>query len=135
MCREEAQSLSSLLPDMEARGVRLYGVVHETLGAEDFKTFFKGEVFYDPKHVFYGPQERWCSLTGILNIKTIMRVVESIRNETPGNLQGEGRLLGGVFVIGPGEQGVVFQHHEKVYGDYADLALVKDALLKVNKSQ
>ena len=35
----------------------------------------------------------------------------------------------GVFVIGPGEQGVLFQHQEKEFGDHADL---KDVMAAVN---
>lgn len=37
-----------------------------------------------------------------------------------------------VFVIGPGDQGILYQHHEKVVGDAADLEQVKDAIMKVD---
>lgn len=35
-------------------------------------------------------------------------------------------------MIGPGDQGILYQHHEKIIGDRADLDLVKDAISKVN---
>lgn len=38
-----------------------------------------------------------------------------------------------VFVLGAGDQGILFQHHEKVIGDAVDLDQVKDAILRVNK--
>lgn len=38
-----------------------------------------------------------------------------------------------VFVIGAGDQGILFQHHERVIGDAANLDQVKDAILQVNK--
>lgn len=51
-----------------------------------------------------------------------------------GNLKGEGRLLGGVFVVGPGEQGILLDHKEKEFGDKADLQAVRDAVLKINSN-
>mmetsp|Transcript_5841 Transcript_5841/g.11826 ORF Transcript_5841/g.11826 Transcript_5841/m.11826 type:complete len:86 (-) Transcript_5841:186-443(-) len=34
-----------------------------------------------------------------------------------GNYEGEGLKSGGVFVMGPGQQGILYQHVEKVIGD------------------
>lgn len=31
-----------------------------------------------------------------------------------GNMKGEGRLLGGLLVVGKGDSGVAFEHREKV---------------------
>jgi len=42
---------------------------------------------------FYGPQERWMNIPGIFSFGTISKFIAS-RN-TPGNMKGEGRLLGG----------------------------------------
>jgi len=46
-------------------------------------------------------------------------------------MEGEGRLLGGVLVIGPGDQGVLFEYKEKVWGDHADLNEVLEAVKKI----
>lgn len=52
-----------------------------------------------------------------------------------GNFQGEGRLLGGVFVVGPGEQGILLDHKEKEFGDKVELKKVKDAVSKMKFSR
>jgi len=36
---------------------------------------------------------------------------------TDGNLEGDGYHLGGVFVLGPGEEGIVYEHREGSWGD------------------
>lgn len=119
---------------MDARGIRLHAVVHEVLGAEDFKPFIKGDVYLDPERHFYGPQERWMNIPGIFSFGSVVKIVKVIRNGVPGNAAGEGRLLGAVFVVGPGDQGIVFQHHEKVIGDFASLDDIRAAIQKVNLS-
>lgn len=43
--------LSSLQPELDQRQVPLYGILHEELGAEKFKNYLKGEIFFD-KEVF-----------------------------------------------------------------------------------
>jgi hypothetical protein len=49
-----------------------------------------------------------------------------------GNLKGEGRILGGVFVMGAGDQGILLQHREKEFGDHVDLEDVKKAIKLVS---
>lgn len=46
---QEAINLSSLKPRFDAHGVTLHAVVKETLGVEDFRPYFKGDVFLDPE--------------------------------------------------------------------------------------
>ena len=41
--------LSSLKPELDKKGVALVGVVHETIGVEEFKPFFKGKIYLDEK--------------------------------------------------------------------------------------
>lgn len=48
---QEAMMLSSLQPELDQRQVPLYGILHEELGAEKFKNYLKGEIFFD-KEVF-----------------------------------------------------------------------------------
>lgn len=135
MCREEAKQLSSLHDVMATHGVGLHAVVHETLGAEEFKAFFKGDVYYDPEKVFYGPVERWNSIHGMLNFVSLSHMIKSFSKDTKGNMAGEGRLLGAVFVIGPVNDGIIYQHHEKVVGDTADIPSIREAIQKINKMQ
>lgn len=131
MCREEALGLSSLLGDLNTHGVKLYGVVHQTLGVEDFQPFFKGQIFLDSEKMFYGPKQRWMPLFGLLRVNVIQNIIRVHKKNIPGDMNGEGRLMGGVFVIGPGDQGILFQHQEKEFGDHANLDDVLAAVKKI----
>ena len=44
---QEASWLSSLLPELNERGVALYGILHEEKGAKSFSKYFKGELLFD----------------------------------------------------------------------------------------
>ncbi len=50
-----------------------------------------------------------------------------------GNLKGDGTLLGGTMVIGTGDQGILFQHQSREFGDRADLDQILAAVQKINK--
>ena len=52
-----------------------------------------------------------------------------------GNFEGEGRLLGGVFVIGPQVQGVLLEHREKEFGDHVELKDVMDAVWRMKTAE
>ena len=52
-----------------------------------------------------------------------------------GNLKGEGTKLGGVWVIGSGDQGVLFQHNEKKWGDIAVPETVMAAVENIQTAQ
>lgn len=120
---------------MVAHGVGLHAVVHETLGATEFKEFIKGDVYYDPEKIFYGPVERWTSIAGIFNFVSVSHMIKSFTKDTKGNMEGEGRLMGAVFVIGPGNDGIIYQHHETVIGDTADIPSIREAIQKIKKMQ
>lgn len=51
-----------------------------------------------------------------------------------GNMVGEGRILGGVFVVGRGQEGILLDHKEKEFGDKVDLKDVRDAVLRMKSS-
>jgi len=44
-------------------------------------------------------------------------------------------FFSGVFVIGPGEQGVLFEHQEQVFGDHADLKEIIKAVKELKKPE
>ena len=46
-CLKEALLLSSLQSELDQRKVPLYGILHEELGATEFKDYLKGELFLD----------------------------------------------------------------------------------------
>jgi len=135
LCREEAQGLSSLRPQLDAHGVPLYAVVHEVLGVAEFQPFFKGEIFLDKEKRFYGPVERTMLLSGFLRWSVLSNMFRNRKTGIAGNLEGEGRILGSVFVIGSGSQGILFEHRELEFGDYANTSEVLAAALKVHTSK
>ena len=75
--------------------------------------------------------ERRLFMLGFLRLQTYANIFKA---EAKGNLKGDGTLLGGVFVIGPGESGIVFEHREKYWGDYVDTSDVIKAVQTIAKS-
>jgi len=126
--------LSTLLPQLASAGIPLLGVLHETLGAEEFGEFFKGGSLYlDTQKHFFGPKERRMMILGFLRVDTWINIYKSKQLGTPGNLKGDGTLLGGVYVLGPGDQGVLYEHREGTFGDHADTTQIMEAVAKITK--
>ena len=46
---------------------------------------------------------------------------------------GDGTLLGAVYVLGPGDQGVLFEHREGTFGDNVNTTEVMAAVNKMKK--
>uniref|UniRef100_A0A665VVM5 Peroxiredoxin-like 2A n=1 Tax=Echeneis naucrates TaxID=173247 RepID=A0A665VVM5_ECHNA len=126
LCREEAAELSSLKSQLQDLDVPLFAVVKENLGKEldFFKKYFSGKVYVDQQRNFYGPQERWMFLSMFLRIGVWRNLWRSYRRGFRGNLRGEGLVLGGVFVIGPADQGILLEHREKEFGDKVNMLAV-----------
>uniref|UniRef100_A0A3B4YCF4 Peroxiredoxin-like 2A n=1 Tax=Seriola lalandi dorsalis TaxID=1841481 RepID=A0A3B4YCF4_SERLL len=122
----EAAELSSLKSQLQDLEVPLFAVVKENLGKEldCFKKFFSGKVYVDQQRNFYGPQERWMFLSMLLRIGVWRNLWRSYRRGFRGNVRGEGLVLGGVFVIGPGDQGILLEHREKEFGDKVNMLAV-----------
>ncbi|XP_076440496.1 peroxiredoxin-like 2A [Babylonia areolata] len=133
LCREEAMELSSIRAELKLRNVPLYAVVHETLGVEEFSPYLGADgIYLDKERKFYGPQERWMFLSGFLRATVWSNIRRNRNKGVDGNLDGEGRLLGGVFVLGPGEQGILLEHREKEWGDLANLTDIMAAVRKIS---
>eukprot|EP00795_Rhopilema_esculentum_P005329 gene5329-499_t len=125
----EAAGLSSLKGDLDNLGIKLVGIVHERKGTEEFKSFLKGPLFLDEKRIFYGPKERWMGLSGFFRVGVWKSILRAKGKNISGNFAGEGRILGGLFVVSE-RKGIVFQYDEKEFGDHAD---VKDVLAAAKK--
>uniref|UniRef100_A0A3P8V9B0 Peroxiredoxin-like 2A n=1 Tax=Cynoglossus semilaevis TaxID=244447 RepID=A0A3P8V9B0_CYNSE len=132
MCREEAAELSSLKPQLDELGVPLYAVVKEDVGTEvqNFRPYFKGEIFLDKKR-FYGPRERKMGLLAFLRPGVWMNGLRAFQKGFMGNVLGEGFVLGGVFVIGRGEQGILLEHREIEFGDKVNINDVFQAVRRI----
>ncbi|KAI1894260.1 hypothetical protein AGOR_G00113980 [Albula goreensis] len=135
--KEEASELSSLKPQLEELGVPLYAVVKENIGAEiqDFRPHFAGEIFLDDQQTFYGPQQRKMGGLGFIRLGVWQNFMRAWKAGYQGNMNGEGFILGGVFVIGAGKQGILLEHREKEFGNIVDAAAVLDAAKKIQKEE
>ncbi|KAL7869676.1 hypothetical protein AOLI_G00136640 [Acnodon oligacanthus] len=133
----EASELSSLRPELDAFGVPLYAVVKENIGSEiqNFRAYFNGEIFLDEKKCFYGCKQRKMSHLGLLRVGVWQNILRVWTQGYVGNKRGEGFILGGLYVIGPGCQGILMEHQETEFGDTADLRSVLEAVRKVEKAE
>ncbi|KAL8579302.1 hypothetical protein ACOMHN_010886 [Nucella lapillus] len=96
LCREEALELAGIRAELRLRGVPLYAVVHQTLGVHDFAPFLNADdIYLDKERRFYGPQERWMLLSGFMRASVWINILRNKQKGVDGNLEGEGRLLGG----------------------------------------
>ena len=50
-----------------------------------------------------------------------------------GNMKGEGAVMGGVLVVGPGDQGLLYEHQEKKVGDRCNVDDVMSAVAKISQ--
>jgi len=135
LCRDEALALSKIQPELSKLQIPLLAVLHERLGAEEFEKFFKGPLYLDLEKTFYGPKLRKMLLLGFLRFETYMNLYRSYKLGTEGNLKGDGTILGAVYVIGPGDQGIVYEHREKTFGDNVNTTEVLEAARKIAESR
>jgi len=135
--------LVSLKPELKKLGldaVPIHAVVHENLPGEleGFQKYWMDNpVFLDEGREFYKAQgERWLGIiSGFTSSKVWSNVDRAKSGGYKGNLKGEGRLLGGVLVIGKGQQGVLADFREEVWGDHADPKAVLEAAKKIGESK
>ncbi|KAG1930454.1 peroxiredoxin-like 2A isoform b [Pimephales promelas] len=133
----EASELSSLKAQLDVSGVCLFAVVKENISSEirHFRPYFTGEIFLDQQMVFYGPRRRTMRRLGIARVGVWLNFLQAWRKGYHGNKKGEGFVLGGLYVIGPENQGILLEHHEKEFGDKADLSAVLKAVGRIQKTE
>ncbi|PIO31144.1 hypothetical protein AB205_0078360, partial [Aquarana catesbeiana] len=83
---------------------------------------------------FYGPQKRKMMFLGLIRLGVWQNFRRAWKAGFEGNLEGEGLILGGVFVIGSGNQGILLEHREKEFGDKANLTAILEAAKKIKQS-
>ena len=64
-----------------------------------------------------------------------MNIYKSTKKGNEGNLKGDGTLLGGVYVIGPGDQGVLYHHQEAIWGDHFNTTSLLQAVSDIKKTK
>ncbi|CAL8380961.1 unnamed protein product [Gadus morhua 'NCC'] len=128
-------SSGAVIMALDQLGVPLYAVVKEDVGTEvlNFQPFFNGDIFLDAKRRFYGPRERSMGLLAFLRVGVWTNGLRAFRNGFIGNVSGEGFILGGVYVLGPGEQGVILEHREIEFGDKVNVLEVLNAVGRIQR--
>jgi hypothetical protein len=103
-CREEALELSSKKAELDALGVDLVAVVHETLGAEEFKStsFPNAPLYLDTSKAFFkflgAGSLIWADPSDLTSPEAKKHGDRARAKKVKGNMKGEGRILGGLVV-------------------------------------
>jgi len=128
--------LAALLPKLEKEGFtpNLVGIVKEELGVNGFRDFFKGgELYLDAERkTFFALGERWINW---LAPRLWYNIIRASVGGFKGDMKGEGKLMGGLVVVGPGDQGVLFTFREEVVGDHANPEDVMTAVRLMKKPE
>uniref|UniRef100_A0A3Q1CXV1 Peroxiredoxin-like 2 activated in M-CSF stimulated monocytes n=1 Tax=Amphiprion ocellaris TaxID=80972 RepID=A0A3Q1CXV1_AMPOC len=122
-CSEKAQNIS--FPDffLEVVNIVLSGL-YEVLW-EDIYRFHAHHcpcsvvcfMALDEKRWLYGTHEQNMGLLGFLRVRVWMNGLRSIKNGFLRVVLRERFVLGGIFFIGQGEQGILLEHREIEFGD------------------
>ena len=73
---------------------------------------------------------RWVYI-GLLRPSTYLRHWSAHSSGISGNMKGDGSLLGSTLVVGSQDQGILYEHRSRVFGDRADPQQVLDAVKKI----
>ncbi|CAG8561402.1 7202_t:CDS:2 [Ambispora gerdemannii] len=133
ICRNEALKLAShreLITEKMASihghlsGIKMIAIVQEQIDTEvqDFNDgFWKGDVFIDEEKRFYralgGGELKWSGTTNFLRSSVWKKYLNG-RKIVGGNFKGQGRILGGSYIVYPGSRGIAFEHREKFFGNF-----------------
>jgi len=122
----------------------MIAIAGEELGAEEFMAdYWQGELYFDLDRNWWrelngqsqgmigGAFSYFTGSSVASNVKKFGEYETSLGRKIPDSGQGSGTKLGGVFVFGKGETGLIHSHQEKSWGDAADVAKIADALQRV----
>uniref|UniRef100_A0A671LRS8 Peroxiredoxin-like 2A n=1 Tax=Sinocyclocheilus anshuiensis TaxID=1608454 RepID=A0A671LRS8_9TELE len=84
---------------------------------------------------FYGVKRRTMRSLGFARFGVWRNLLQVWRRGYHGNRKGEGFVLGGLYVIGPENQGILLEHHEKEFGNKAALSAVRTAVSRIQKTE
>lgn len=114
---------------LKAKGYGMAAVVHEELGVEEFRSAYwpTDPIYLNSDLSFFAAinDDRKIRKQGLLSglVSTDMwrRIRQAHSAGVEGNLKGEGRILGGILLMGKPEEGggVKWIRTEKSFGDHA----------------
>ncbi|KAF9378973.1 hypothetical protein CPB97_009233 [Podila verticillata] len=137
-CREEAKILDGYRNTIEqGMGMKMVCIVHEKEGADIFqKESWHGKVYHDPAKAFYkafgGGRLRTGGWEQLIHPSFWVNLVRNKRSGVKGNFEGDGSILGGLYVVHAGDKGIAYEHIEKVWGDIASAQNVLEACSRVS---
>ncbi|CAG8449232.1 2690_t:CDS:2 [Diversispora eburnea] len=143
LCRQQSVKLASYRDLITTKlGVKMISIVRENLEneVEEFnKDFWKGQVYLDEESSFYSTLGGGkLNVAGILNFlkpSVWSNLRSNFKTTIRGNMKGDGKITGGIYIINKGSKGVEFQYHEKVWGDYPPFEQIIEALEKVSPNK
>ncbi|KAF9583970.1 hypothetical protein BGW38_007972 [Lunasporangiospora selenospora] len=123
-CREEAVIFHEIRETLESMGISMVCIVHEKVGADIFQQeFWKGKVYLDQDKGFYkalgGGRLRTGGWGQLIRPYFWVNFVRNKHSGVKGNFIGDGSILGGLFLLKSGSQGIAYEHIEKIWGDIA----------------
>ncbi|CAG8626436.1 9350_t:CDS:2 [Ambispora leptoticha] len=117
ICRNEALKLAShrdLITEKLAKQID-----NEVQAFND--GFWKGDIYIDEEKEFYralgGGELKWSGTSNFLR-SSVWKKYLSGRKIVGGTFKGQGRILGGCYIVYPGSKGLAFEHREKYFGDF-----------------
>ncbi|KAG0081198.1 hypothetical protein BGZ93_002494 [Podila epicladia] len=137
-CREEAKIFDGHRSTIEqSMGMKMVCIVHEKEGSDIFqKEFWHGKVYHDPTKGFYkalgGGRLRVGGWGQLIRPSFWVNLVRNKRSGVKGNFEGDGSILGGLYIVHAGDQGIAYEHIEKVWGDIASAPKVLEACSRVS---
>ncbi|KAF9912851.1 hypothetical protein EC991_008717 [Linnemannia zychae] len=139
-CREEARIFDAQRHTIEndmASGIKMVCIVHEKEGADIFqKEFWHGKVYFDEQKDFYKALGNGRLRTGgweqLVRPSFWGNLIRNKKSGVKGNFIGDGSILGGLLLVQQGEQGIAYEHIEKVWGDIARADKVLEACSQVS---
>jgi hypothetical protein len=112
---------------LDLLGVSLHAVVHHTIElpllVSAWQPAAADTILLDADRGFFKAiGENWGSLWSLASPTVIGQFRKAQKAGFPGDTKGEGRLLGGMLVMGKGDSGIAMLHKESRFGDRADAA-------------
>lgn len=112
---------------LKEKGIGMAAIVHEELGVEEFQSgFWSSEPIYlDSELSLFAAinddrkVRKQGLLSGLFSSDMWRRIRKAKDAGVVGNLKGDGKILGGILLIGSGESGPKWVRCEKSFGNHA----------------
>jgi len=133
LCREDAAEIAALKPQLDELNIKLVGIVHEAFGTDEFRQFWKHELYLDDTRSFFLRilGGHWATLSELLSSAVRAASARAKAKGFSGNWKGEGKLKGGLIVVGEENRGIVYEFREETLGTHADPKTVLEVAQKL----